>query len=412
MKNKFIPFIILISLLFSQHLIGQNNTNSPFTRFGFGDITQTTPTELRGMGGVSLANRTPLTINPMNPASYSSVDSMTFMFDVAATLKSSRFSDTQNSSSSLNANLDYLTLRMPFTKWLGFSAGVLPYSSVGYSFLLSDTVSIPTTSPTKVNYNQSFVGTGGFSQVYGGLSVKLWNKISLGTNLYYVFGKVQNLRSLSFAKTNGFTSTLYTNQIKATDLRLRYGIQVEHIFARKHKVNFGAIYESKSTLDGEYSATLNNKLLHTNTAFELPEFIGAGLSYTYNDRFTVGADYTLQKWADVKFFGKTDSLVNQTTLKLGAEYVANPTGRSFKDRVRYRVGFNTSNPYYKIGGKTVVNNFNISFGIGIPLRTSRTMLNTTIEYGKVGANDLLREDYLKITFSTSLNELWFFKRKL
>jgi hypothetical protein len=40
------------------------------------------------------------------------------------------------------------------------------------------------------------------------------------------------------------------------------------------------------------------------------------------------------------------------------------------------------------------------------------MLNTSLEYGKIGSSSLLREDYLKVTFSASIDEHWFFKPKL
>jgi hypothetical protein len=120
----------------------------------------------------------------------------------------------------------------------------------------------------------------------------------------------------------------------------------------------------------------------------------------------------LQQWNKALFFGKTDSLSNRTKIALGAEYIPNPRGNKYTDRIRYRVGLNLSDPYYKVNGNNLNKNFGISFGIGLPLRTSSTMVNAAIEYGKVGEKSLFREDYFKLTFNATFNENWFFKRKL
>ena len=45
--------------------------NSPYSRYGLGDMAPPTNIENRGMGGVSAADADPLAINFNNPASYS-----------------------------------------------------------------------------------------------------------------------------------------------------------------------------------------------------------------------------------------------------------------------------------------------------------------------------------------------------
>jgi hypothetical protein len=61
-------FFLVISFLFSLQLAtSQNNTNSPYTRFGYGDISETNSGEHRAMGGVSIGSRSHFTINPVTP---------------------------------------------------------------------------------------------------------------------------------------------------------------------------------------------------------------------------------------------------------------------------------------------------------------------------------------------------------
>lgn len=416
MQHKHL-FIAVFLLLFSTQLIGQNNTNSPYTRYGFGDLTEGTATELRGMGGVGIANRSKSTINALNPASYSSVDSLTFMFDLGASARMSRFSAADAASNStFNGNLEYLTMRFPLAKWLGFSAGLLPYSFAGYNFYQSDSLQLDrgtTEDPRKVDFVRSFNGSGGFSQIYGGLSVNILKHISLGVNTYYMFGEVNNNRSVVYGSTTGIAPALYSNKIQISDMRFRYGMQLYNTFAEKHDVTLGLIYENKKWMNGIFTARQGvDSVLNYKDGFELPQVLGAGLNYTFDKRLTLGFDYLSQQWGDALYFHKTDTLVNRTKLAFGAEYIPNPAGRKYSERIRYRVGFNTANQYYRINNQPPLNDFTVSFGVGLPTRTGKSILNTSIEYGKIGSTSLLREDYLKLTFSATIDEHWFFKPKL
>ena len=414
-KKNFI--VVVITLLTLQSAFSQNNTNSPYTRFGYGDVTEATPTELRGMGGTSIANNSKSTINPVNPASYSGVDSMTFMFDIGAGLRYSRFSDLNTTAGTMNANLEYITMRFPLAKSLGFSAGLLPYSFVGYAFSLSDSISMPVApseTPRKIGFTQSYLGSGGFYQVYTGLGYKMFNHVALGVNAYYLFGNANNYRSVYVSSASA--STTYNNQITASDFRLRYGLQFFNTFNKKHDVSLGFIFENKTKLNGNFYNVENDTTILTDNKFELPMTLGVGFNYRYNNKLTIGMDYKLQSWKDADFFSKKDSLVNASTFSIGAEYIPNPLGRKKTDRFKYRIGLNTSNPYYKIGTQTLPNNFGISLGVGIPMRDNFSnrvsYVNAALEYGKMGSNSTLREDYLKLTFSAMLDEVWFFKRKL
>lgn len=406
----FLAFILLT--LSSLSISAQNNTNSPYTRFGYGDISEGTAIELKGMGGVGLANRSFNTINSANPASYTSVDSLSFMFDVGTGARYSRFSDTKSSNNTFNANLEYITMRFPLSKWMAVSAGMLPYSLVGYNFSQSDSLSIPSETGKKISYAQSFSGAGGFSQIYGGLSLKFFNHIAIGANAYYVFGETSNYNVQSFGSTS-YNSSVYTNQIKASDLKLRYGLQAFNTFAKKHEIAIGLIYENKNNLDGNFTATLNSDTIRSVSGFELPQTLGGGIAYTYNKKLTLGVDYTRQNWGDALYFNKKDSLVNTSKLAVGLEYIPDPAGRTkYSDLIRYRVGFNTSNQYYKVRGNEQPRNFVFSVGVGLPTRTGKSMMNIALEYGKIGSASLLREDYVKLSFAASINEFWFFKPKL
>ena len=399
--------------LLSQGVAAQNNTNSPYTRFGYGNISDNTSAEHRAMGGVAIGARSLKSINTVNPASYSAVDSMTFMFDVGASALATYFTDNANSHSAFNGNLEYITLQFPASKWLGFSAGVLPYSFAGYDFALSDSVYTEVPERPYVKYTNSFSGAGGISQVYMGLSLKLFNHIALGANAYYMWGQLDNNRTQTFL-SSGANSFSVKNNITVNDFRFRYGAQFFHTFADKHEVTLGMIYEHQSELNGTFTQSELTTLDTINSivdGYDLPSFYGGGLYYTYDDRLSIGMDYTMQGWSRTRYCNKLDSLHNTTKLAIGAEYMHDPNGKRYIDRVPFRLGMHASNSYVN-NESNLFENYGISFGVGIPLRSSKTMINATFEYGKSGVKNLLREDYLKFTLSASINEMWFFKRKL
>lgn len=419
-KNK-ILVLVLSSLVSLQFVVAQNNINSPYTRYGYGDISETNSGEQRALGGVAIGSRSHSYINTVNPASYSAVDSMTFMFDIGTSALSSRFSDANKSVRTFNANLEYLTMQFPLSKGMGFSAGLLPYSFAGYNMYNVDQIRGP--EGDTISTSKGFTGTGGFSQVYMGLSQKIGKHISLGANVYYMYGSVNNTRSLRIGSLAD--STIQTNSIKASNFRLRYGVQFYNTFDKKHDVTLGLIYEHTAKLNGDFSQTkagvLNDTTIN-NYQFELPTVFGIGLNYTYDNRISIGIDYSLQKWASTKYFWNPDtkanaeSLNDRSKLSVGIEYTPKPLGRKFSDRIHYRLGSNISNAYYNVPGVTLPKNYGLSFGIGLPIYGKFTQtistLNASIEYGKVGSSANLREDYFKFTMNLVFNEHWFFKRKL
>jgi hypothetical protein len=75
----------------------------------------------------------------------------------------------------------------------------------------------------------------------------------------------------------------------------------------------------------------------------------------------------------------------------------------------WRAGINVQDEYLTmVGAKRVT----ASIGIGFPLWTIGTVINTTIEYTHRGSSAGLEENALRFTIGASIAENWFFKRKL
>ena len=67
------------------------------------------------MGGIAYGLRNGYQINASNPASYTAIDSLTFLFDAGMTLQNANFKDGNVKTNAKNSSFDYLA--MQFRLW-------------------------------------------------------------------------------------------------------------------------------------------------------------------------------------------------------------------------------------------------------------------------------------------------------
>ena len=391
-------------LLIAAHLLqAQNATNSPLTRYGYGDINSTTYSAARAMGGIGIGYRAK-SINPVNPASYSNVDTLTFMFDLGGSLTYNTLRSGNTKNSEFNGSFDYLTLMFPITRWMGVSLGMNPYSTVGYNFGGVDTLFLG--DQTHIS-QQMYTGSGGLSQVYLGASAKFLEHYSVGINAYYLFGNITHYGERQLLSIASASNAYQRDNLHISDFRFRCGFQYFNTFEEKHALTVGAIFENKTSLNGTFEYTMFGGHIpethESKQGFEFPAKFGIGGYYTYNKKLSVGLDYDFQHWSNAKYYGQTGTLNDVNKFSLGAEYLPDPFSKKFFGRVRYRAGATVSNSYV-INDHT---NVAVTAGVGIPFRRNASILNIGLEYGESGDKATIRENYFKLTLSTTFVERWF-----
>ena len=419
-------FIWLIALV----AMAQTSTNSPYTRYGFGQLSDQSFASGKAMGGIGYGLRNGLQINATNPASYSAVDSLTFLFDAGMSLQNANFQENGTKTNAKNSSLDYLAMQFRLAEGLGFTAGFLPYSTVGYKMSSSSAISEDQFG-NEISGLSSHNGTGGLQQVFIGLGYEVLKNLSVGANFYYVYGDIAHTISTTFNNTNAFTS-LWSEEVSVKDLKIDFGAQYTQKFGKKHAVTLGAVYSLGKDMNSDayrYLEKYNGKTLLTQTIDTLsnvcgmPHTLGVGLTYTYSNRLTVGLDYTLQKWADVKFPNTVEDkqflvqeglFTDRKKVSFGAEYIPNPVSRSYLSRIRYRIGAHYADPYAKVDGKEGAREYGASFGFGFPLFQSKSILSVSGQYVKVSpkVKGMLEENYLKVNVGLTFNERWFMKWKV
>ena len=393
----------------------QNSTNSPYTYYGYGNIADKAFISQRGMGGIGYGLRNSQMINPMNPASFSAVDSMTFMFDFGVTGQVTWMKEGGEQDRRLNGNLEYIAMQFPLAKKLGFGAGFEPVSNVGYKFAETK----PLIEVEGQYFQEINVGTGGLSKVYGVLSYDFLSKISVGAKLSYLFGDIKREQTAS-VNVSGASSGVETTTLRAYGLLYDFGLQYHQAVGKFQTVTIGAIYSPKTRFGAKVmkdlissgSVDVIDTVFH-GLKFEMPETYGLGITYNKLGKLTVGADVLYQRWADVNFYDQTDAFYNRLKFNAGGEYIPNRTSSGLLNKMQYRAGLSYSNSYLKVRDSKH-NEYGVNLGLGIPMPDRRSSLNLAFEYSLVRPEhkNSLSEQYFKVSLSYTFNEIWFFKRKV
>ena len=124
---------LCLFILVAATVAAQSGSNSPYTRYGFGQLSDQSFGNSKAMGGIAYGLRNGLHINASNPASYSAVDSLTFILDAGMSLQNANFKEGNVKTNAKNSTIDYIAMQFRLFKGLGFTAGFLPYSIVGYN---------------------------------------------------------------------------------------------------------------------------------------------------------------------------------------------------------------------------------------------------------------------------------------
>ena len=90
MKKIFLPIFMMATVLAAH---AQSGTNSPYSQYGLGVLSEQSSGFNRGMNGLGMGFREGNQVNFINPASYSSIDSLTSIFDMGLSGQITNFSE-------------------------------------------------------------------------------------------------------------------------------------------------------------------------------------------------------------------------------------------------------------------------------------------------------------------------------
>lgn len=411
MKIIKIIALAIIPILAAGNIEAQNMV-SPYSRIAYGMMGDNATGIQRSMGGVGIAMQNGRQINAMNPASYSQVDSLTFLWDIGLDLSRCWSKEGDSKGATLGGGLDYITSQFRIAKGLGASFGLVPYSSVGYTF-----------SGKIENGSEQRTGSGGLNELYIGAGWEPFKGFSLGANFSYLFGTVTND---TYITTTSITQ--FQRVIEMRDWNVKVGMQYGFNMGRRDRLVLGATYMPKKNYHGHawgtYYDTGQDSKADTvgycslKGNYEQPATYGAGISFNHDNRFVIEADYLYQQWSKAKYralvgFEADDmQLDDRWKASLGMSYTPNPRG-SYLKRMTYRIGAFYNHDYINIRGNNV-RDYGVGIGFSFPALGSKTLVNLGVEWKHrySAPTNLIKEDYLNLTLSVNFNELWFWKNKI
>ena len=177
MKRTFLlPVLLGIAIL--TH--AQSGTNSPYSQYGLGILSDQSSGFNRGMNGVGLGFHEHNQVNYLNPASYSAIDSLSFIFDAGISGQITNFNERGSNVNAQNANFEYAVAAFRAAKHVGVSFGIIPFTNVGYNY--SYTSSVGENMPD-IYATNSFTGEGGFHQIYVGAGWEPFKGFAFGANV-------------------------------------------------------------------------------------------------------------------------------------------------------------------------------------------------------------------------------------
>lgn len=414
---------LLLTILLPGVAIAQNTTNSPYTRYGYGQLSDQSFGNSRAMGGIAYGLRDGSQINPLNPASYTAIDSLTFLFDGGFSVQNTNFDSEGTKLNAKNSSFDYIAMQFRMRKWLAMSIGLLPYSSVGYNLTKINKDVGSEDAQNAITYS----GDGGLHQLYVGLGVKVLKNLSVGANVSYFWGEINRQAYVQFP--NNMNAFYYKDvtHMSVRDYKLDFGAQYTQQFGKKHAVTLGVVFSPEHKLNNDAYvqksmisvADGSERLVSLNTqdtiaTFGTPNTFGVGLTYVYDNRLTLGIDYSLQKWGSVTYMNQPNAFCDASKISVGGEYIPSHLSRHYLAHIKYRLGAHYSEPYYKINGARASREYGISAGFGLPIPSSRSIVSISAQYIKVKGlqSHIVDENTIRLNIGITFNERWFLKRKV
>lgn len=412
--------IVLASVFFAINSWSQDNTASPYSFYGLGEVKFKGTQDSKSMGGLSVVGDS-IQLSLMNPASYSKLKLTTFA--VGGTNSSGNQRTENESEKAQRTSFDYLAIGLPLGK-AGVAFGLMPYSAVGYR----NENTVETSEETR---NFKSQGDGYINKVFIGSSYAFSDNLSLGFDLAYHFGDF----------TNDFTEsvtapdfTQYTTRERNTTQMNGVTYNLGLLYNRKisPKLNFtsSVTYSSEGKLNSESTRNIAT-VVYTSTGTELssdsediilpnkqliiPSRLSFGLGLGENKKWLIGTEvsFTQNKNLVNRFADNTNvTYENSTRFALGGYYIPKyDSFSSYLDRIVYRAGFKYENIGLVINNESI-KDYGMNFGLGFPLGFSKVDLG--FEFGKRGTtnNNLIEENYFNLSIGLNLSAKWFERRKI
>jgi hypothetical protein len=389
--------------------MAQSLTLSPYSIFGIGEIEAGDCGHNSGMGGVGIGMSSNGYLNRYNPASLIDLDTMSTLFEVAMSIENSTYKSATEQQKNTNFNFRKLAFGFRANRWWAFSAGLSPYSKMGYKIKTTRDI-----EGLEDQFDITVEGSGGVNQLYFTNAFAVIPGLTVGVNTSFLFGSLTQNEQL---ESDYFSDVLYSKTTSTVnsfffDFGARYSKQLGNF-----KVNLGAVagLSNKLHLSSDLLTTsLGGDTLINKTSVgsnvKIPPYWGLGLAATYKG-FTLAADARFQDWTNANEGSNVYRYTNSRKFSVGAQYTPDVRfAQRYFDRMIFQAGASYYETYLKLRGEQL-KEYTATAGIGWPLFQSNSYIMTSCELGQKGKiqGDLFRNRYYQFNFSIVIKDIWFRK---
>lgn len=410
MKNKIIYLSCFI--LMSLSSFSQSISSSPYSLYGVGSLYDADFGSLSAIGSSGIALPSNKFINNLNPASLAYLPLNHFMFDLGGKAISTTYQSNSRSEKRNNFQFSHLAFAFPVTKNSGFSVALRPYSSAAFKI---SNLKLPI-SDSQEYYYLTAEGSGGLNNFDFSYGYRFGQKLSLGVSATMLFGSTTDVRSylISNSITTIDKKTDYSG-LRAT-LGSQYKIDSTFTIAATFKVPTrikASKVQSVQILTNDVETSIESDVASDTDDYYMPLEIGFGISKRFKNNLNMTVDYEKSLWNNTNQSALYGDFVNQDRFALGFTFSTKKNVRRYWDRIQYAAGANFDTGYLEVDGKRV-NNAAVSIGLSLPIENTLSALHVSYSYGQKGkiSDNLIKENYHKISLNLSLDGIWFVKRKI
>ena len=344
-KKVLIVFLLTTS---TSSLFAQGTSSSPYSFFGIGEQYSPRTSENSAMGGIGVAFNHYKYLNFTNPAAIAFLRETTYSLGILNNDLTLKTADTKQNS--VSTSLNYIALGFPLGKKAGFSFGLQPLSSVGYSLSNNDFDEDENLSAITL-----YSGEGGVNRVYGTFGIQISKSLAIGIEADYSFGTIEN--SITNQRANVSLASKYKEESVIRGGAITLGTQYQKMFKSNLYFNAGATVKlgnDLNTTGNEYLYSLIGSgvndiardTIYTNEIsgkYKLPMKSIMGIGIGKHDKWHVGVEYQNQDALQSEGFTNiTNSSYNyekSNRISLGGFYLPKINSiSSYWERVTYRAG--------------------------------------------------------------------------
>lgn len=411
-------FLLTANCLLFTFKTNAQQTNSPFSYLGIGEVYTGGTAVQSAMGGLGVANSNGIYINTINPALLAR--NRYTVFEMGVNMEGKMMQNERQLSNTFNGSLNPIMLALPASPRWTLVLGLAPVSTVNYQTSTSQKLSIVGTDSIRYSYK----GEGGLNKAVVANGVRIFKDMYVGLETSYLFGVInRDVTTQNFSDSQNY-EVILADRVNYSGLHFKLGWAWKPKLNKDYFLNLGATADfgqsigvkslKRFTINSAGGQPINADTLKQITGnASLPATYRFGISLEKPAKLLVSLDYSLTQWSGFQNInGSNENLKNASTVALGAEYIPKFDAiNGYFNHVMYRAGVNYTTSPYSINGGNAATDMSFSVGASFPLRTI-SYINVAYVRGKRGTfvTTGIEEVYNKIVVGFSLGDFYWFRK--